>query len=141
MSVVYVNLGSNLGDKKALINKAIELIGEQFGFYCISEFVESEPWGFISTNSFLNVGVAFKSDLEPEEILYSLQQIEKKLSASAHRDAKGNYIDRNLDIDIMAIDNIVYKSSILQLPHPHLFERPFFLNPLKQLCPDWDYTT
>ena len=133
MAIVYANIGSNLGDKKALIYKALDLIGEKFRFYCISEFVESQPWGFHSTNSFLNVGVAFTSDLHPEEILVLLQTIEKTISQSSHRDKDGNYIDRELDIDIMAIDNIEYHSERLHIPHPHLNERPFFLIPLSQL--------
>lgn len=136
MAIVYANIGSNLGDKKAQITKALDLIGEKFGFYCISEFVESEPWGFDSTNSFLNIGVAFKSNLHPEEILTCLQTIEKKISKACHRDENGNYIDRELDIDIMAIDELKYISSRLQIPHRHLKERPFFIVPLQQLCPE-----
>lgn len=133
MSVVYVNIGSNLGERKKFIQSAIDEIGENFGFHCISEFVESEPWGFNSTNSFLNVGVAFKSKLHPEEILNKLQAIEKKISIGNHRDCQGNYIDREVDIDIMAIDDIQYHSSRLQVPHPHLKDREFFLKPLEEL--------
>lgn len=135
MSIVYINIGSNLGDKRAMIEEAIERIGEEFGYFCLSEFVESPPWGFDSTNSFLNIGVAFKSDEHPEEILTRLQGIEKDLSRVAHRDAEGNYQDRDLDIDIMTIDGITYRSERLILPHPHLHERDFFLQPLKELIP------
>lgn len=134
MPVVYANIGSNLGDRKALILKAIDRIGDIFGYYCISEFVESEPWGFSSTNSFLNIGVAFKSDLSPEEILTILQSIEKDISDIKHRDEKGGYKDREVDIDIMAIENMSYNSSRLTLPHPHLQERDFFMEPLRQLA-------
>ena len=133
MAVVYANIGSNLGNKRALIEKAIDRIGDIFGFYCISEFVESEPWGFDSTNSFLNVGVAFLSSLDPELILDKLQQIEKEISKVPHRDAFGHYCDREIDIDIMAIDKLKYDSPRLRLPHPHLNEREFFLIPLDQL--------
>ena len=136
MAIVYINIGSNLGDRKVFIEKALEKIGEIFGYYCISEFVESVPWGFDSTNSFINVGAAFKSGLHPEEILDKLQNIEKELSGVSHRDEKGNYSDRELDIDIMAIDEMKYKSARLQIPHIHLEEREFFIVPLKQLCPD-----
>ena len=134
MPTVYANIGSNLGDKKALIEKALESIGETFGYYCISEFVESEPWGFDSTNSFLNIGVAFQSSLPPERILDELQRIEREISCVKHRDSQGNYQDREIDIDIMAIDNISYHSSRLTIPHPHLQERDFFIKPLQQLC-------
>ena len=133
MAIVYANIGSNLGQRKVLIEKALDLIGDTFGYYCISEFVESEPWGFDSTNLFLNVGVAFKTTLEPEQVLLTLQSIEKAISSVAHRDSVGNYKDREIDIDIMAIDDMVYRSERLILPHPHLHEREFFLLPLKEL--------
>lgn len=133
MAIVYANIGSNLGNKRRHIEKALHLIGEIFGYYCVSEIVESEPWGFNSTNSFINIGVAFKSELHPEEILKLLQSVEREVSGVAHRDENGNYKDREVDIDIMAIDNIRYSSATLQLPHPHLNERTFFIIPLKEL--------
>ncbi|MCH5231091.1 MAG: 2-amino-4-hydroxy-6-hydroxymethyldihydropteridine diphosphokinase [Muribaculaceae bacterium] len=137
MAIVYLNIGSNIGNRRALIEKAIRLISEKFGFYCLSEFVESDPWGFDSTNRFLNVGMAIKTDLHPEKILSEMQAIEKRLSSIAHRDASGNYKDRELDIDIMAIDELEYKSKRLQLPHPHLMDREFFIGLLLQLAPEW----
>ena len=140
MAIVYANIGSNLGNKRALIEKALDFIGEYFSFYCISRFVESEPWGFDSTNFFLNIGVAFKTELPPEEVLDTLQQIEKKISSASHRDSSGKYIDREIDIDIMAIDELVYDTPRLKIPHPHLKERDFFLIPLKELISDeWNF--
>lgn len=139
MATVYVNIGSNLGNSKSIIEKAIERISLKFGIYCTSGFVESEPWGFDSTNRFLNIGIAFQTDLHPEEILDNLQEIEKEISVTSHRDANGNYVDRELDIDIMAIDEITYNSQRLNVPHRHLLERDFFMGPLKELNPDWTY--
>lgn len=137
MPVVYVNIGSNLGQRHALISKAVEKISEIFGICCLSSYIETEPWGFESDNRFLNLGVSFKSDLPPESILDILQGIEVKISNVAHRDERGKYKDREIDIDIMAIDQLRYCSERLRIPHPHLFERDFFLQPLKELCPDW----
>ena len=137
--IVYVNIGSNLGNRQALIEKAIEAIGDNFGFYCKSGFVESDPWGYESTNRFLNIGVAFKTDLSPEPLLDKLQEIEKSISSKSHRDKKGNYADREIDIDIMAIEGMRYESSRLSVPHRHLLEREFFLQPLKELAPGWQY--
>ena len=139
MAIVYANIGSNLGNRKELIEKALDRIGDKFGFYCISGFVESEPWGFDSSNRFLNIGVAFKSDLYPDEVLRQVQLIERNLSTVDHRDVDGNYKDREIDIDIMAIDEIRFNSEILIVPHPHLLKRDFFLNPLKELNPSWQY--
>ncbi|MCH5235870.1 MAG: 2-amino-4-hydroxy-6-hydroxymethyldihydropteridine diphosphokinase [Muribaculaceae bacterium] len=139
MPVVYVNIGSNIGDRETLIKKAIDEISNQFGCCCISGLVESEPWGFDSTNTFLNIGLSFKSDLAPEDILDILQGIEKSISLVSHRDKDGNYADREIDIDIMAIDEIKYDSDRLHIPHPHLLERDFFLSPLKELAPFWQH--
>lgn len=137
MSIVYANIGSNLGDKEALIEKALERIGQIFGYYCRSGCVESEPWGFESTHRFLNIGVAFKSELAPEEILHVLQGIEKDISSVNHRDALGRYADREIDIDIMAIDEMEYHSEVLCVPHRHLLQRDFFIIPLMELAPGW----
>ena len=133
MAIVYVNIGSNLGNRESLIAEAIEAIGEKFGYYCLSGCVESEPWGFESTNRFHNIGMAFKSNLEPEEVLRILQSIEKEISNISHRNENGGYKDREIDIDIMAIDNIKYHSPVLTLPHPHLQERYFFRQTFEEL--------
>lgn len=137
MALAIVNIGSNLGDRKKHLLQAISCIGEMFGTCCLSDFIESEPWGFGSDNKFMNVGVSFHTDFSPEKLLSHLQAIEKKISGIAHRDKYGNYKDREIDIDIMAIDEIVYHSDILDVPHLHLSERDFFLQPLYQLKPDW----
>lgn len=139
MAIVYANIGSNLGDRRALIEEALRCIGNKFGYYCISGFVESEPWGFDSTNRFLNVGIAFKTDMHPEKVLDILQEIEKSVSDVSHRDGQGNYKDRELDIDIMAIDEMKYDTPRLKVPHPHLLEREFFMCPLRDLNSAWRY--
>ncbi|MCH5240484.1 MAG: 2-amino-4-hydroxy-6-hydroxymethyldihydropteridine diphosphokinase [Muribaculaceae bacterium] len=133
MSVVYLNIGSNLGNREALINRAILLISEEFGYYCLSGFVESEPWGFESANPFLNIGMAIKTDRHPEEVLRIIQGIEKSISGKSHRDERGQYCDREIDIDIMLIKGMEYHSATLDIPHKHLFEREFFLKPLREL--------
>ena len=133
MAIVYANIGSNLGNRRQLIEKALDCIYKNFGINCISGFVESEPWGFVSANRFLNIGVAFRTELYPEQVLDILQEIEKEISHVAHRDSMGNYKDREIDIDIMAIDNIRLDSERLTLPHRYLFDRPFFLIPFNEL--------
>ena len=92
MACVFVNIGSNLGNRRLNLSRAMRAIGEEFGQFELSHVVESAPWGFDSTNSFLNVGMAFMTDLEPEEVLRRLQAIEKSISAESHRDAAGGYV-------------------------------------------------
>lgn len=134
--IIYVNIGSNLGNRNELIQQAIDRISDNFGFCCLSSFIESEPWGFESANRFLNLGVSFKSELDPETILRKLLEIEKSISSCSHRNKFGDYIDRKIDIDIMAIDDMAYQSDNLVIPHPHLFKRDFFMIPLSELNPD-----
>lgn len=137
MATVFANLGANIGPRRLNLSKAATLIGREFGEFELSHAVESEPWGFDSANSFLNIGIAFSSDRRPDEILAVLQDIERKISPSSHRDADGRYADREIDIDIVAIDDLVIDTETLKVPHPHLNERRFFLEPLNELAPNW----
>lgn len=137
MALIYVNIGSNLGNREYLIQKAIECIADKYGIICQSGVIESEPWGFDSSHRFLNIGISFRTDSEPENILKELKHIEKTISDKNHRDENGNYSDRFIDIDIMAIDNLCYFSENLEIPHRHLSKRNFFLLPLRDLAPDW----
>ena len=114
-------------------------VGAEFGDFEMSHVVESEPWGFDSTNSFLNVGMAFNSDLPPEEVLGRLQRVERSISPAPHRDASGGYADRVIDIDIVAVDREIIDTPSLRVPHPSLAERRFFLEPLAELAPGWTH--
>lgn len=129
----YLNLGSNLGNRLLHLTRAMKAIGEEFGPYETSHKVESDPWGFDSTNRFVNIGLAFDSDLSPDEIMLRLLAIEKRLSKVGHRRWDGTYNDREIDIDIMDRDGEPYHSDIVTIPHPHLQERDFFLQPLREL--------
>ncbi len=133
----YLNLGSNLGNRLLHLTRAMKAIGEEFGPYETSHKVESDPWGFNSTNRFVNIGLAIETDDEPEEILKRLQAIEKSISPRGHRRWDGSYNDREIDIDIMACDGPAYDSKTLQIPHKHLPKRDFFLRPLAELAPEW----
>ena len=137
MALAFVNIGSNIGSRKQLILGAVEGINREFGICCLSSFIESEPWGFNSENRFLNLGVSFHTELNPDQLLAVLQNIERTISTLAHRDSDGNYQDREIDIDIMAIDDIVFDSDRLVIPHPHLMDREFFLKPMFELSPGW----
>ncbi len=135
---VYVNIGSNQGDRKAYIERAVALIADvaDDGAVLCSSFVESEPWGFSSGNDFVNLGVVFSTALQPEELLDRLQGIERVISGGAHRDADGNYIDRDIDIDIIAIEGEEVDLPRLQVPHPRMLAREFVMEPLRELSRD-----
>ena len=136
----YLNIGTNLGDRQENLRRAIEaLTGDTTG-WVVSPVVESEPWGFESETRFLNIGLALDSDMEPLSMLDRIHDIERQLGSAAHRNAQGGYVDRLVDIDIMAIDDAHGRSltidlPTLQVPHPHLRDREFFWQPYLFLRP------
>ena len=135
--IYYLNIGSNMGDRRDNLYRAVVAIAAITGECAVSSIVESEPWGFESDNRFMNLGVSFDSDIEPQEMLDRIHDIERSLGSASHRDDDGGYIDRLVDIDIVAIDDLVIDTPTLQVPHPHLPDRDFFLLPMTQLAPDW----
>ena len=133
----FINIGSNLGNPALNISRAVRKIEEAFGYFEISHIVESEPFGFDSTNLFKNVAIMVISDLEPEEMLTTLQKIEKEICPDSHRTPDGAYADRVIDIDIVAADEMTVDSPTLKIPHPGLPDRRFFLEPMEELAPAW----
>lgn len=139
MGFILVNIGSNLGNRRLNLSRAMAAIADRFGDFEISHVVESDPVGFDSTNSFLNVGMAFHSEEEPSAILHALQEIEGSISPLPHRNPDGSYADRVIDIDIIAIDRRQIETEELTLPHPRMREREFVLAPLQELAPRWTH--
>ncbi len=135
----YLNVGSNMGDRRDNLYRAVVALVAASGGCAVSSIVESEPWGFESVHGFMNLGVALSSDLPPQQMLDRLHEIERCLGSASHRDAQGHYIDRLVDIDIVAIDDMIIDTPTLQVPHPHLAERDFFLRPMLQLAPRWQH--
>lgn len=130
----YLNIGTNIGDRHANIEQAISSIEEVLHCKAVrSEPVSTMPWGFKSDNIFLNISISVETDKDPYELLDCLQAIEKELGSGAHRDSDGLYIDRLIDIDIIDIDGVRIKDERLCIPHPHLYDRPFFLTPYLML--------
>ena len=137
--IYYLNIGSNIGNRRDNLYRAVVALAAGTSGCAVSSIVESEPWGFESENSFMNLGVSFVSDIEPHEMLDRIHDIERRLGSASHRDADGGYIDRLVDIDIVAIDDLIIDTPTLQVPHPHLPERDFFLLPMMQLAPEWHH--
>lgn len=133
----FINIGSNLGNRKLNISKALQRIMGRYGWFEMSKMVETAPWGYDSDNRFMNVGLRLVSDKDPAEVLRDMQEIEVEISPASHRDAEGNYMDRVIDIDIVAVDELKIDTPDLQVPHPHLAEREFFLKPMVELAPVW----
>ena len=134
----YLNIGSNIGDRRDNLYRAVVALAACTGGDCaVSPIVESEPWGFESDNRFMNLGVCLQSTMSPWQMLERIHEIERELGSASHRDAQGGYVDRLVDIDIVAIDDLVIDSPSLQVPHRHLPDRDFFLIPMQHLAPEW----
>ncbi len=141
-STVYLSIGSNSGDRRANIGRAVaalsmldDVVSER-----TSSYYSSEPWGFVSDNSFLNIAVALRfrrskpwTESEAEALLDRLQAIERRISPMPHRNADGSYRDRGIDIDIIAIDNQTFDTPRLSVPHPLAGQRPFVTIPLAEV--------
>lgn len=132
----YLSLGSNIGDRRAHIERAVALISEAYPDCAIrcSDLMESEPWGYESPHAFLNACVALDGFCgDPETLLDTLQAIERRISPAPHRLPDGSYADREIDIDIISIDGIAVSTPRLTLPHPRAHLRAFVQQPLAQL--------
>lgn len=137
MKSVFLNIGSNLGDRRLNLSRAVVKIEKVFGPFEASHVVETPAWGYDSDHKYLNMGLRVESDLDPMELLKIVKEIEKSISTVSHRDADGNYADRVIDIDIIAIDQEEIDLPELKVPHPRLPERDFFLVPMQELAPGW----
>lgn len=135
MALVYLGIGTNLGDKERNLNEAIvALSGEVGEVLCQSAFYVSEPWGFTSDNNFLNAVVLVQTSLSPFDVLSKTQQIERSLGRETK--SMGEYLDRLMDIDILFYDNLIVDSPTLKIPHPLIADRDFVLVPLSEIAPD-----
>ena len=135
---VYLGLGSNLGDREAVLLQAIKLIDERVGQVLRhASFIETEPWGFESTNRFLNAAVCCETALTPREVLQVTQQIERDLGKrkrhATKRQKEINYQDRPIDIDILLYDDLIVDEPDLKIPHPLMYQREFVMRPLNEI--------
>lgn len=131
----YLGLGSNLGNRRRNLITAAALLAERAGdVLALSSFYETEPWGFVSENKFLNAALALETSLSPFDLLRLTQTIEREMGRAA-KSAQGIYHDRLIDIDLLLYGDEVVRSAELEIPHPHLHERRFVLEPLREIAP------
>ncbi len=130
---IFLGLGANVGDKKKNLEEAIEKLREKIINIKISKFYETNPWGFVSQDKFLNAAIQGKTFLTPLELLNFVKSIEKKVG----RVERFKWGPREIDIDILFYDDLIYKDESLVIPHPFIQERKFVLDPLMDLDPDF----
>jgi 2-amino-4-hydroxy-6-hydroxymethyldihydropteridine diphosphokinase len=135
MTLVYLGLGSNLGDRAAHLRAALAALGRLPGTAVrrVSALYESAPWGVTDQPAFLNAVAEVTTGLTPHELLRSVKVIEQE----AGRQTGPRWGPRPLDIDLLLYDDLVMDSPDLVIPHPRLAERRFVLAPLCDLRPTW----
>ena len=137
MAIVYLSLGSNLGDRVGYIQQATSLLAasSDISIIATSSFYESEPWKMVSDNWFVNAVVQISTTLSPEKLLDECQRIESQLGKKSV--SVGSYKDRNIDIDIIFYDNLILNNDRLTIPHKHLHKRAFVLVPMLEIAEDF----
>ena len=130
---VYLGLGTNLGDKVQNLKDAISRISDAVGrILRQSSFIETEPWGFESSNRFLNAVILCETEKTPREVLLLTQQIERDMGRKQKSVSVG-YVDRPIDIDILLYDDLTVDEPDLKIPHPLMHQRDFVMIPLEEI--------
>lgn len=133
MAVVYISVGSNLGDREANCRIALKkLNSEGIIIKKASSMHETEPWGFKDQPKFINMVIEVETELRPEELLMTLKGIEKKMG----RKETIKWGPRIIDLDILFYNDKIINQDELKIPHPYLHERDFVLVPLSEIAPD-----
>lgn len=126
--LAYIGLGSNLGDRRASLEAAVERLRPAR----VSRVIETDPWGRADQPKFLNAVAELPTDLEPGPLLDRLLDLERTLG----RVRGERWGPRTIDLDLLLYDDRVIRGDALAVPHPRLAERRFVLEGLAELCPD-----
>ena len=130
-----MGIGSNLGDSRALIAAALELLGGEDGIavVAVSSLRETDPVGYEEQPRFLNGAAELDTELSARELLGRLLAIERRLGR--RRDEGPRFGPRTIDLDLLLVGDLILDEPGLTLPHPRLHERRFALEPLAELDP------
>ena len=129
----YIALGSNMGDKKAYLEQAVEELKSRKDCRIVkcSSWLETEPYGYLEQDTFMNGVLCMETLAEPYELLDLLHEIEKK----AQRERKIHWGPRTLDLDILLYDDLVMGEDELCIPHVDMKNREFVLAPMVEIAP------
>jgi 2-amino-4-hydroxy-6-hydroxymethyldihydropteridine diphosphokinase len=130
--VVYLSLGTNLGNRAANLKRAIASLPPQMTVRAKSNVYETPPWGHTEQEHFLNQAVKVTTYLEPEKLIKHI----KRLEVAMGRKASFRHGPRLIDIDILFYDDEILETPLLTIPHPNLHERGFVLLPLMDIAPE-----
>lgn len=135
MTAAWLALGSNIGDSRALLERAVAMLcdGATVRLVARSSHYRTPPWGNTDQPSFVNMCIAVETSLDPHQLLARAQDVEKALGRNRRNERRWG--PRTIDIDILAYEGATLAEDDLKLPHPRLFERPFVLVPLAEIAP------
>jgi 2-amino-4-hydroxy-6-hydroxymethyldihydropteridine diphosphokinase len=128
VTLAYIGLGSNLGDREALIRRAAGLVGARR----LSSLLETQPWGFVNQPKFLNAAAEIETPLSPRQLLVHLLDVERRLGRERIGPRWG---PRTIDLDLLLYGDDSIDEPGLVVPHPRLTKREFALRPLAELVP------
>jgi 2-amino-4-hydroxy-6-hydroxymethyldihydropteridine diphosphokinase len=131
MVIIYLALGSNVGDSAAHIQKAIQLLSSAVSDINQAPVYTSKAMGYTDQADFLNTAITGQTALSPQELLVVIKGIEKEIG----RIERFRWGPREIDIDLILYDDLIQDNDELTLPHPHFRERDFVLQPLVDLKP------
>ena len=136
MAEALIALGGNVGDVRRTFEEAIACLchDESVRLLARSSDYRTPPWGVTEQPAFVNAAIAVATSLGPHELLGRTTDCENRLGLDRAR--KQHWGPRNIDIDILAYDDLVLNDQDLILPHPRLLERAFVLVPLAEIAPD-----
>jgi len=132
VAIAYLGLGSNLGDRKQNLVRALDLLSQHVVIEQLSSVYETEPVGYKEQPLFLNTVCRISTELNPEKLL----RLAKKIESELGRTPAFPNAPRRIDIDILFYGDEVLNTRDLTIPHPRLVERAFVLVPLAEIAPD-----
>jgi 2-amino-4-hydroxy-6-hydroxymethyldihydropteridine diphosphokinase len=137
MAEALIALGGNLGDARAIMDRAITSFcdGNDVRLKARSSDYRTPPWGVTEQPPFINACIAVETELRPRELLARAHATERAFGRDRRREQRWG--PRILDIDLLAYDDLLVREPDLILPHPRLFERAFVLVPLAEIAAEW----
>lgn len=129
----YLGIGSNMGNKQQFLEEAVEKLKaeEKIRRVRTSEWIETEPYGGVKQDTFLNGAIELETLLTPAELLHFMQKTELE----AGRERLIHWGPRTLDLDLLFYEDFISDEKELLVPHPDMQNRSFVLEPLAELCP------
>jgi len=134
-NIAYLGLGSNIGERISYIQRVITELNDSRNINILKEssIFETEPWGNIDQDNYLNSVLKIETDLGPMELLLELKSLEKKIGRSESK----KWSEREIDIDILFYGDLVIQNENIKIPHSLIEERKFVLVPLAEIAPEF----